>query len=188
MKFVHIADLHLDRPFVSFKGNKDLSKKRRIEQKFAFKKVIDYIKKEKVELLFVSGDLFEQKYVTEDTILYLISCFEEIKDTKVYMVAGNHDPLIKTSPYNIYNWPDNVFIFGNEVGKDTINNIDIYGLGFNDYYMDSNEIKDIKIDENKISILITHGTLNGASKMYHDIKEEWLKKFNYVALRTYSYA
>ena len=66
--------------------------------------------------------------------------------------------------------------------------IDIYGLGFNDYYMDSNEIKDIKTDENKISILITHGTLNGASKMYHDIKEEWLKRFNYVALRAYSYA
>ena len=182
MKFVHIADLHLDRPFVSLKSNKDLAKKRRLEQKFAFKKVIDYIKQNKIDILFASGDLFEQKYVTEDTILYLISSFKEIKDTKVYITPGNHDPLVKTSPYNIYEWPKNVFIFGGEVGKDTINNIDIYGLGFDDFIFESKAIKDIVLDENKTNILITHGTLNGASKTYHDIKEEWLKKFNYVAL------
>ena len=64
MKFVHIADLHLDMPFVSLKGNKELIKKKKLEQRFAFKKVIDYIKENNVDVLFLSGDLFEQKYVT----------------------------------------------------------------------------------------------------------------------------
>ena len=187
MKFVHIADLHLDRPFVSLNGNKELSKKRKLEQKINKKKVIDYIKENKVELLFIAGDLFEQKFVTDDSIRYVISCLNEIKDTKVYITPGNHDPLISTSPYCKCEWPENTFIFGGELGKDQIDNRDIYGFGFDDYYYDKETIKNLEIDKNKINILITHGTLNGASKKYNDIKQDALKGFDYVALRTYTF-
>lgn len=182
MKFVHLADLHLDRPFTSLKNNRDLIKRRRIEQKFIFKKAIDLVKDEKAEMLFISGDLFENKYVEKDTINYIISSLKEIKDTKVYIAPGNHDPLIKASPYNTYEWPENVFIFSSEVGMDSVGDINIYGLGFNDFEMESTAIKDIKVDKEKINILVTHGTLDGASGKYHDIKTEWLEKFDYVAL------
>ena len=188
MKFIHIADMHMDMPLVSLKGNKELSKRRKIEQRYAFKRVIEYIKENKIDLLFISGDIFEQKYVTEDTINYLISSFKEIKNTRIYITPGNHDPLIKSSPYNFYSWPDNVFIFNGEVGKDSINEIDIYGIGFEDYTMESDAIKNIQVEKIKTNILITHGTLNGSSKKYHDIKQEWLKDFDYVALRTHTYA
>lgn len=182
MKFVHIADLHLDMPYINLKGNKELSKKLKLNQKFCLKQVIDYIKEEKVDVLFVAGDLFEQKYVTSDTINYIISCFSKIPNTQIFITPGNHDPLIKSSPYSIYDFPDNVFIFGSEVGKYTIGNVDIYGLGFDNYEMQSEAIKEINVDESKINILITHGTLNGSSKKYHDIKQELLKDFDYVAL------
>ena len=182
MKFVHIADTHFDMPFVQLKGKKSLIKKKQIEQRFAFSKVIDYIKENKIELLFFAGDLFEQKSVEEDTIHFLISSFKEIPNTKIYITPGNHDPLIKSSPYNTYDWPDNVFIFSNEVGEYEYRNVRIYGLGFTDYEMVSDEVKNIKVDENKINILITHATLNGNSKKYHDIKEADLNKFDYVAL------
>ena len=66
----------------------------------------------------------------------------------------------------------------------SLEDADIYGVGFEDYEMDNEAtIKDIKIeDENRINILITHGTLNGAMHKYNDIKERDLKKFDYVAL------
>lgn len=182
MKFVHIADTHFDMPFVQLKGKKNLIKKKRLEQKFAFSKVIEYIKENDVELLFFSGDLFDQKYVEEDTINFLISSFKSIPNTKVYIAPGNHDPLIKASPYNTYEWPENVYIFSNEVGEYDYSYIRIYGLGFNDYEMDIDEISKIKVDDSRINILVTHGTLNGNSKKYHDIKEADLIKFDYVAL------
>lgn len=56
-------------------------------------------------------------------------------------------------------------------------------FGFNDYEFSSDEIENIKIeDESKINVLVTHGTLNGASKKYLDLKEKILNKFDYVAL------
>ena len=43
MKFVHIADVHLDVPFTTLEG-RNLSERRRLEQREALKKVIEYIK------------------------------------------------------------------------------------------------------------------------------------------------
>lgn len=182
MKFVHIADVHLDMPFTSLKNNKELVKRRRLEQKFIFRRAIDFVKEEQADILFIAGDLFEDKFVEEDTISYIISCLRDISETKVYITPGNHDPLIKTSPYNTFDWPDNVFIFGSEVGMDTIEDVNIYGVGFDNFEMDTDVIKDIEIEEDKINILITHATLDGASHKYHDVKKQWLEKFDYVAL------
>lgn len=183
MKFVHLADVHLDMPFTSLKNNKELAKRRRLEQKFIFKKAIDLVKEENAQVLFIAGDLFEDKFVEEDTIQYVISCLKDISDTKVYITPGNHDPLIKSSPYNTYEWPENVFIFSSEVGMDSFDNINIYGIGFDNFEMDTDVVKDIEIEENdKINILVTHATLDGASHKYHDVKTSWLEKFDYVAL------
>lgn len=183
MKFIHIADVHLDMPLVSLKNKKSLIKKRRTEQKQAFRDVILMAKKEEVDCLFISGDLFEQKFVERNTIEYIISTFQLIPNINVFITPGNHDPYIKNSPYMSYDWPQNVTIFKSEYGLISLDDVDVYGLGFENYEMDDDSIKDIKIiDEDKVNILITHGTLNGASHQYNDIKEKDLKKFDYVAL------
>lgn len=182
MKFVHFADVHLDMPFTSLRNNKELVKRRRLEQKFIFRKAIDLVKEEKAEVLLIAGDLFENKFVEDDTITYIISCLNEISNTKVYIAPGNHDPLIKASPYNTFEWPENVFIFGSEVGMDTFDDVNIYGIGFDNFEMDSDAIKNIEVEKDKINILVTHGTLDGANHKYHDIKSQWLNKFDYVAL------
>ena len=186
MKFVHIADTHFDMPFVSLKGNKDLIKKKRLEQRYVFKKVIEYCKENNIELLFISGDLYEHKYVQDDTVNYLISCFNEIPNTQVFISPGNHDPLIKSSAYENSAFPANVFIFGPQYGKYEIGNINIYGLGFDNFEFESDQITQIETEKEKVNILVMHGTLNGATHKYHDIKESWLTKFDYVALRPYT--
>jgi len=169
-------------PYVALNNNKDLSKKRKLEQKYILKKVITYIKESNVELLFISGDLFEQSTVQIDTINYIISLFREIPNVKIYITPGNHDPLIKNSPYNTFEFPDNVFIFSNELGIDKYKELTIYGLGFNNYEMNSLELSTVNLNKEEINVLITHGTLNGNSKKYHDIPEKWISNFDYVAL------
>lgn len=183
MKFIHIADVHFDMPLIALNGNRELIKQRRNEQKKAFHDVIQLAKKEKVDCLFISGDLFELKYVEKSTIDYIISNFQLIPEISIFITPGNHDPYIKNSPYEIIEWPENVTIFKSEYGMISLNEADIYGIGFENYEMGDSKISEIKIeDENKINILITHGTLNGANHKYHDIKERDLSKFDYVAL------
>ena len=183
MKFIHIADVHFDMPLISLKGNRDYIKKRRIEQKQAFRDVILLAKKEKLDCIFISGDLFEQKFVEKGTIEYIISNFQLIPNVNIFISPGNHDPYIKDSPYETYEWPENVTIFKSDYGMISLDDCDIYGVGFENYEEDFDIVKNIEIeDENKVNILVTHGTLNGATHKYHDIKERDLNKFDYVAL------
>lgn len=183
MKFVQIADLHLDTPLVSLKNNRELIKERRTEQKQIFKDVIKLIKNEKIEALFICGDLFEQKFVEKNTIEYVIGSLQLIPDVKVFITPGNHDPYIKASPYVNYKWPSNVVIFDSKIRKIQITaDIDIYGFGFDDYEMHDDKLANFKVDDkSKLNILVTHGTLSGDDK-YNYISPSELKQFDYVAL------
>lgn len=187
MKFVHIADVHLDIPFKTLE-EKGLAGKRRLEQRDALKKVVDYIKQEKVEYFFITGDLYEHEYVKNSTIEYINKLFETIPNTKVFIVPGNHDPYTKNSYYKTYNFPKNVKIFTEKPEKVEDGNINIYGFGFEDFYMQSLEIENIQIeDKNKINILLTHCDLDGAknnSIRYNPISKTKLEGlgFDYIAL------
>lgn len=183
MKFVHIADLHLDTPLLALKNNRDLIKSRRSEHKQIFKDVIKFVKSEKVEMLFISGDLFEHKFVEKSTIEFIISSLELIPETKVFITPGNHDPYVKNSPYTSFVWPENVKIFGEKIEKVSCGDVDVYGFGFEGFEVHENELSDFKVnDVKKTNILITHGTLSGNSKRYNDINPKFLNQFDYVAL------
>ena len=182
MKFIHIADLHLDTPLVALKNNRELVKKRRMEQKKAFKDVILLAKEENVDFIFIAGDFFEQKFVEKNTIEYIIKTIELIPNIEVFIAPGNHDPLIKNSPYKTYKWPGNVIIFDENISKISFEFVDIYGFGFEDYEMSSNKLEGFRVENpDKVNVLFTHGTLCGNSK-YNDINYNDLKQFDYVAL------
>ena len=188
MKFVHIADMHFDSPFTTLSDKGNLGEKRRIEQRKIFKKVIDYIKENNIEYLFISGDLYEHKYIRRTTIEYINNLFKEIPETKIFISPGNHDPYLKKSYYNDFNWNENVKIFKSEIEKVELENVDIYGYGFDDFYCSETKIEDLKIDNpEKINILIIHGTLDGANledKQYNSMSKKMLeeKGFDYIAL------
>lgn len=182
MKFIHIADIHFDTPLVSLKNNRELIKKRRAEQKQVFKEVTKLAKEEKVDCLFMCGDLFEQKYIEKSTIEFMIGSLQLIPNVKVFIAPGNHDPFIKNSPYKTYAWPSNVKIFNKDISKISCGDVDIYGFGFEDYEVSENVITDLEIENpEKVNILVTHGNLIGKSR-YNDLSEKDLEKFDYVAL------
>ena len=188
MKFVHIADVHFDVPFTVLEERK-LSEQRRLEQRAAFRNVIEYIKENKIPYLFICGDLYEHEYVKESTIEYINKLFETILDTKVFIVPGNHDPLIKNSYYSQYNWARNVKIFTQNIEKVEDEKTFIYGYGFEDFYLRNPEYENIEIENiNKINILLTHGTLDGNKNendmLYNPISKTKLKElgFDYVGV------
>ena len=182
MKFIHIADLHLDTPLVALRNNRALIKKRRAEHRQIFKDVIKLAKEENVDFLFISGDFFEQKFVEKSTIDFILGSLELIPDVKVFISPGNHDPYIKNSPYVTYKWPQNVTIFHKEIQKVSCGDVDVYGFGFEDYELTENMLSGFHVeDESKINVLVTHGSLNAKSK-YNDVSQRDLEQFDYVAL------
>ena len=134
MKFVHIADMHFDSPFVNLSDKDILGDLRRLEQRKVFKKVIEYIKQNEIEYLFISGDLYEHKYVKSSTIEYINNLAREIPSTKIFISPGNHDPYLKNSYYNKFSWNENIKIFHSEIEKIEDDNVVIYGYGFSDFY------------------------------------------------------
>ncbi len=188
LKFIHMADMHFDGPFTVLNNRNKLGDKRRLEQREAFKKVIEYIKENNIEYLFIAGDLYENEYIRKTTIEYINNLFKEIPNTKIFITPGNHDPYINNSMYKDFNWNGNVHIFTSKVSVIEEEECDIYGVGFDDFYCKTLNIENIKIkNKEKINILITHGTLNGGTienMEYNPLNKTMLKElgFDYIAL------
>ena len=190
MKFVHIADMHFDIPFTSLNTVEDLGEKRRIEQRNAFKKVIEYIKQNNVGYLFIAGDLYEHDYIRESTIEYISKQFSQIPNCKVFIAPGNHDPYIKNSYYDTYEFGDNVYIFRNSrIEKYEDENVNIYGMAFTEFFMEESPLENLTLPfSNKPNILVAHCDLNGAKDKegfsYNPILESKLNSlgFDYGAL------
>lgn len=95
---------------------------------------------------------------------------------------------MKDSYYNKFNWNINVCIFDENIKKISTDEADIYGFGFNNFYMQNSELDKIKIENsNKINILLTHGALDASSKddmQYNPMSKNKIKElgFDYVAL------
>ena len=188
MKFIHMADMHFDIPFTVLNNRNQLGEKRRLEQREAFKNIIEYIKENNIDYLFISGDLYENEYIRKSTIDYINNLFKEIPDTKVYIAPGNHDPYINGSMYKTADWNDNVKIFSNNIEVVENEDCNIYGYGFGDFYCRTSDVQDIVIEnKDKINILVTHGTLNGGTiedMEYNPLNKNRLKQigFDYIAL------
>ena len=187
MKFVHIADMHFDTPFSLLSDRRDLGEIRRLDQRKAFKKMIEYIKENNIPYLFIAGDLYEQEYIRESTINFINECFKQILNTKIFITPGNHDPYLKNSYYAKYSWSENVKIFTANIEKIETKDFNLYGFGFEDFYCKDSGIENISLNKDKINILITHASLDASSGEninYNPISSSKLKQvgFDYVAL------
>ena len=162
--------------------------KRRLEQRDALKKVIQYIKDNNIGYLFISGDLYEQEYIQQSTVEYCNRQFREIPNTKIFIAPGNHDPYLKNSYYKNFIWSANVHIFNGEAQKYEEDDVIIYGSGFTDFYNNSEDIENIVLDnKGKANVLVVHGDLDAsrnAEKLYRPISTKKLQEigFDYVAL------
>ena len=183
MNFVSVADVHFDIPFRRISDRAGLGRERRLDQRKAFKKVIDYIKENNVEYLFIAGDLYEQDYVQEATIAYINDLFKTIENTKIYIVPGNHDPRIKNSYYETYKFNDNVKIFTDRLEIVENDDCDIYGYGFNNFEMSQNKLDDLQIkNQNKINVFLSHGDIYNKS-VYNPMNLNLLEeKFDVINL------
>jgi len=180
--------MHFDTPFRILSDRADMGDVRRLEQRKALKNMIEYIKENKIPYLFIAGDLYDEQYIRESTIKYINELFKEIPNTKIYITPGNHDPYIRNSYYERFTWNENVKIFTGKVEKVENEEFNLYGYGFEDFYVKDSKIENIVLEnKEKINILITHCNLDGSDleeKSYNNLSSKKLKEigFDYIAL------
>lgn len=157
MRFIHTGDIHLG---YAPQNSGEWAETRADEIWGTFERLIKHIKENPVDMLIIAGDLFHRQPLLRE-IKEVDYLFSTIKDTKVVLMAGNHDAMLPGSFYRDYQWSDNViFLRTANIKRVCIPKlgVDIYG---HSYY--SEEIRESLYDnvlvENHaaINILVGHG-------------------------------
>ena len=108
MRILHAADLHLDSAFAALSADK--ARQRRRESRDILNTLAQLARREQVDLVLLSGDLFDGEHVYPETIEQMKSAFAKMT-CPVFISPGNHDPYTARSPYTTEDWPENVHIF-----------------------------------------------------------------------------
>jgi DNA repair exonuclease SbcCD nuclease subunit len=187
VKFYHISDVHIGRSFNSGNYTQDVCSKRRQDIKETFYKVLDMCVEEGIELLLISGDLFEDKYISLSELTDIYRKFQMMAEVQIVICAGNHDPIInEESCYNLVNWSENVHIFGPDFSKISLEelNTDIYSFSWQTKEITEMDLNDIVIEDyTKNNILMLHGdAYNSSVYLPLDMAMLETKGFDYIAL------
>ncbi|MBE6047008.1 MAG: DNA repair exonuclease [Clostridium sp.] len=186
IKIIHCADIHFDTPFKDV--NEKQSKINKEELKEVFNSIIDLCKKKQVDVFLLAGDIFDNLTIDKETLRFLEKSFNNIRDTRVFISPGNHDPYMINSFYKLIKWPENVYIFSKELECVYIEelNLNIWGAAFNDRYVYESMIKGCSHKSSgETNIMVIHGELNnGTGNEYNPITIEEIEKsgMDYVAL------
>lgn len=183
--FVHTADIHLDTPF-SARFTPRQAELRRKEVMMTFQSIVKSA--ESADFLFVSGDLFDGRYVSIETTAFLKRCFAEIPNTHVFIAAGNHDPLTEMSVYKNNDFGGNVHVFSVDGEYFDFPELKtrVHGISFSTERCADTLISNLEVSADTCNILVVHGDVvsdRGAS-VYNPITREQIEKsgMDYVAL------
>lgn len=187
VKIMHCSDFHFDTPFSGFDGN--IAEIRREDIRENFSAIISMAKENKIQILLMAGDLFDNASVSPETISLMQKRFDEIPEIKVFISPGNHDPIGEKSYYNIVKWPSNVYIFKNQVAKVELEELNtvVYGYGFAGKYEKGCLLKDFRVENhNKINFMVMHGEVvkGEVESIYNAIRVQHIENsgLDYLAL------
>ena len=110
MRFVHIADVHLD---TSFPGRSESVRRRlREASREAFRAAVDLAVREDVHAFLVAGDLFDSERLSFSTERFLLEQAHRLGDHGITLVyaTGNHDPGSPETGPRPLPWPPNVHV------------------------------------------------------------------------------
>ena len=179
MKFIHISDVHLG-------AGKDVLREiginRYDEIWQTFRKSIETAIRMQPDLVLITGDLFHREPLLKELreVNYILS---GLRDSKVVIVAGNHDYISDSSYYRTFKWSDNIDMITNDkitcIRYDDIKTT-VYGMSYHTREIRENIFDNIVPDNDEINILIAHG--GDEKHIPMDYKKILSNGFDYVAL------
>ncbi|WP_353893212.1 metallophosphoesterase [Proteinivorax hydrogeniformans] len=158
IKFIHCADIHINRPFLRLKANESLRQKL-IESSYSIlDNIILLAISKKVNLVIIAGDLLDTLEHTVKAELRCRKAFEKLNehDIPVYIIGGNHDPIKEEK---VYPYPENVHVFSKNVESIPITGFKdayIHGISYPTESVPKNLVKEFPMAKGDIDIGVLH--------------------------------
>lgn len=118
IRFLHTADLHLGSLLHTTGDLSDEIKVKITRATYdAFQKICDSAIKYSVDFLLIAGDLYDREARSVEANRFFVEqcCRLQEENIPIFVIAGNHDPLIKQ--IEAFNLPENVFVFSSATAE-----------------------------------------------------------------------
>ncbi|EAG4183374.1 exonuclease SbcCD subunit D [Listeria monocytogenes] len=194
IQFLHMADLHLDSPFIGLSELPQPLFSAIQESTFqSLERITTVAIKEAVDFVLIAGDIYD----SEDQSVRAQARFAkemkrlEVANIPVFMIHGNHDFIEKHKEKLVL--PSNVHVFSEQVDvmshkTATGVRVNIYGFSYNERHIRSSRVGEYKIQgDADFHIALLHGSEVSSSEE-HDVyapfrvQEISKKGFDYWAL------
>lgn len=187
IRILHCADLHIGAE-CSFLGTK--ARTRKAEVKKTFHRILSLCKEEKIQLLLIAGDLFDDVKVASETLGEVRDAFHALPECTVVIAAGNHDAATPDSPYLAENfWPENVILFTSQPECRVLPKLGVrlVGAGFTGTYCYQSMLRKFPVpDDGLINIGVMHGDIvsDNARSDYNAVTQRMIQMsgLDYLAL------
>ena len=185
MRILHTGDLHLDSAFSSF-GPKDAEQYRELGRSL-LKNVFDCAKHEKCQMILISGDLFDSKFVSNDTRALFISLVRGA-GIPVVISPGNHDPYGENSFYAAMEKEslDNLYVFSTtelQIFDFDELRVRVFGYAFTSPVLNESPLLTATVpndEDGYLKILCAHADMDSPLSRYAPISLAELSRFNFA--------
>ncbi|EAC2770999.1 exonuclease SbcCD subunit D [Listeria monocytogenes] len=194
IQFLHMADLHLDSPFIGLSTLPQPLFSAIQESTFqSLERITTVAIKEAVDFVLIAGDIYD----SEDQSVRAQARFSkemkrlEVANIPVFMIHGNHDFIEKhkeklTLPSNVHVFSEQVEVMSHKTATGV--SVNIYGFSYNERHIRSSRVDKYKVQGNAdFHIALLHGSEVSSSEE-HDVyapfrvQEISKKGFDYWAL------
>ena len=186
IKVLHTGDIHLDAPFSKLDVNH--AEMRRSELRASFTSMMMYARTNNVDLILMAGDIFDNDFVTRETIALIRREFERVP-AKIVISPGNHDFVSEKSIWKSTGvFPPNVYIFTDD--RPSVFSFDDIGVDVYGYAVTSPDMYKWPLDgrkvynPEKINLVCAHAHITSSPSPYCPITPEQIGDFgaDYTAL------
>ncbi|TYU06526.1 metallophosphoesterase family protein [Listeria monocytogenes] len=194
IQFLHMADLHLDSPFIGLSTLPQRLFSAIQESTFqSLERITTVAIKEAVDFVLIAGDIYD----SEDQSVRAQARFAkemkrlEAANIPVFMIHGNHDFIEKHKeklalPSNVHVFSEQVEVMSHKTATGV--SVNIYGFSYNERHIRSSRVDEYKIQgDADFHIALLHGSEVSSSEE-HDVyapfrvQEISRKGFDYWAL------
>ena len=182
-KVLHTGDIHLDSPFSLLSQNEQ--KTRRASLRNLFSKIIDIANEENVDILLLSGDIFDVYPIHPETAESFMRDLNRA-GMHIFICPGNHDPYTANSPYKTLSFPDKVHIFTSQKLKSVEIpelNVRVFGAAYTSELYDERILEGFSVPKDDfINIISLHSNLYGEGYSPVSVAEMEKTGADYIAL------
>ena len=184
MRFLHTGDLHLDSAFCAY-GARD-SQKQREAGRALLRRIFECAKSEGCEMILISGDLFDGKFVSPETAELFCALVENC-GIPVVVSPGNHDFYFDGSFYakamkklgdklTVFTSPELQAFDFDDLG------VSVLGYAFTSAALTQSPLmtQDVYEDNGNVRILCAHADMSSPTSRYAPLSLGQIQKFGFA--------